>query len=154
MACGEQPAEEGDGSGDLVEHRTEPRARRVAIHHEHTVEGGQLQDWCCRQRILERLERHGRVARLVEAFLLEQLGERGSDDPKILDKLAVVPRKTQESSKATRLARHRPQHHGVHLVLVHGDPVDGDRVAKVGHRGCAQRAFGAHHGEVGRLHHF
>jgi hypothetical protein len=27
-------------------------------------------------------------------------------------------------------------------------------VAKVGHRGCAQRAFGAHHGEVGRLHHF
>ena len=56
VASSERPAEEGKGSGALVEDDTKPRAESVTVHHEHLVEIWHLQHRPRRVGAFQRLE--------------------------------------------------------------------------------------------------
>jgi hypothetical protein len=91
VASSERPAEEGKGSGALVEDDTKPRAESVTVHHEHLVEIQHLQHRPRREGAFERLEGGLSVIIPSKRVSPQETRQWCHDDAEVPNKFPIVP---------------------------------------------------------------
>ena len=97
MASGKRLAEEGQGSGTLVQDEAKPRPRGVAVHHEVLGVVGNLYDRRHGQRCLERSERRRGVGGPRKTLLAQQLRQGRRDSTEVLDEAPIVAGEAEEA---------------------------------------------------------
>ena len=126
----------------MMEHHAEPRPGRVTVHHERLVEVRHVEHRHRGQSALEGLKRSCGSLRPEERFFLEELRQWSRQVAEVFDEAPVVPGQAEETAKGTHGARLWPGGHRGYLVAVHGDDINGDHVAKIGHRRRSKGTLG------------
>lgn len=85
------------------------------------------------ERSLQCFKRRHGLRRPRKPIFLEELGERRRDRAIVLDEPTVIARQAQEAAEAAHGARLWLGSHRIDLVLVHGDTICQNDVAKIGH---------------------
>ena len=100
MPSSKWSAEEGEGSGALVEDGAKPRTRSVAVHHEALVEVRHLEYGARGEGALKRPERHLGVLVPSERVAPQETRKRSGDVPEVPDEFPVVACEAQNATHA------------------------------------------------------
>src|SRR6185312_15583282 len=117
-----RPAKERHRMLVLEENGPEAVRRGVALDDERPCEVRQGEYWSRGDRRLEGGEGCCRLRRPGEPVLAKEGRQGRGNHAKLPDKLAVVPRKTEEPPDRARRAWLRPLGHCLHLGGIHGHP--------------------------------